>query len=267
MIKIAIHSVPRSGSTWLGTIFDSHPNVLYNYQPLFSFSLKDFLNETSNFDEIDLFYSKLSENDDDFIRQKKSKELGLVPSFYKSNIQAIAYKEVRYHHLLPNILKQHNEIKLVCLIRNPLSTLHSWWKAPKEFRGDLGWDFNDEWRTAQKKNAKKPEEFNGYEKWKEAAYLFHRLKEEYNDKVCLVEYKCLLEDTQSEVERIFAFCQLDLTPQTVNFLKESSEKTVDDHYSVFREKQTDDKWKSELPEYIAAYVYEDLKGTMLDRYL
>ncbi len=89
----------------------------------------------------------------------------------------------------------------------------------------------------------------------------------YKERICLVEYKALLQNTLNEVERIFSFCGLELTNQTLSFIQDSTQKTLADHYSVFREKQTDDKWKTELPEYIAAYIYEDLKGTILARYL
>lgn len=42
MHKIAIHSVPRSGSTWLGEILNSSANVKYCFQPLFSYKFKEF---------------------------------------------------------------------------------------------------------------------------------------------------------------------------------------------------------------------------------
>ena len=44
--KIAIFSVPRSGSSWLGQIFNSHEDVSFRMQPLFSYSHKSALNKT-----------------------------------------------------------------------------------------------------------------------------------------------------------------------------------------------------------------------------
>ena len=45
MKRIAIHSVPRSGSSWLGQILNSSLKVCFRFQPLFSYAFKDYLNE------------------------------------------------------------------------------------------------------------------------------------------------------------------------------------------------------------------------------
>ena len=52
---IALFGVPRSGTSWLGQIFDSCPDVIYKYQPLFSYAFKNRLNMQSSFDEISNF--------------------------------------------------------------------------------------------------------------------------------------------------------------------------------------------------------------------
>lgn len=53
MIKpIAIFGVPRSGTSWLGQLFNSSERVAYRYQPLFSYAFKGRLNENSTLDEI-----------------------------------------------------------------------------------------------------------------------------------------------------------------------------------------------------------------------
>ena len=45
MKRIAIHSAPRSGSSWLGQILNSSPKVCFRFQPLFSYAFKDYLND------------------------------------------------------------------------------------------------------------------------------------------------------------------------------------------------------------------------------
>ena len=101
MRKIAIHSVPRSGSTWLGEILNSSPDVKYCFQPLFSYQFKDFLDEGSSREEVDRFFMLLSNTDDDYICQKLQRRAGTLPSPNKSKLAThVIYKEVRYHHIL-----------------------------------------------------------------------------------------------------------------------------------------------------------------------
>lgn len=266
--KIAIHSVPRSGSSWLGEILNSSPKTNFKFQPLFSFAFKDYLTPHSSKEEIKNFFLKISISTDDFLNQTEQKINGNFPDFKKDNDQKfITYKEVRYHHILENLLAQDDEVILIGLIRNPLSVISSWLHAPKEFRRDLGWNELKEWRYAKLKNQEKPEEFNGYEKWKEVALLFHKLHNKYPDRVYLLNYKKLLNDTLSETKQLFDFCGIPLEVQTLNFINQSSHSPNDDAYSVFRSKQTDVKWKTQLNPIISEEIITDLKESILDVYI
>ena len=59
MQRIAIHSVPRSGSTWLGQIFNSSSLVIYKYQPLFSYAFKGRLSPQSTNNKIVQFFDEI----------------------------------------------------------------------------------------------------------------------------------------------------------------------------------------------------------------
>ncbi len=266
-MRIAIHSVPRSGSTWLGSIFDSHPNVCYKYQPLFSYRFKSRLSPSSSRAEIVDFFSDLYKADDEFLDQRGSKERFLVPEFKKADIEAVAYKEVRYHNILANLLVKDDMVKVVGLIRNPLATMVSWFNAPKEFRVDLGWNLEEEWRYAEKKNLSRPEEFYGYDKWKEVTILFEELVNQYPKRFCLIKYNDLLRNPRSEVEKIFAFCELRLQSQTISFLSESKRRNDKDAYSVYKTRTSDSGWKDWLPDTVVRSIVDDLKGTSLESYL
>lgn len=267
MERIAIHSVPRSGSTWLGSIFDSHPNVAYRYQPLFSYGHKGKLNPSSTKAEIVNFYQDILRTTDDFVLQKEAISMARVPSFLKDSCTHIAYKEVRYHNILENMLSQDGGLKIIGLVRNPLAVINSWLKAPKEFRSDLGWRIQDEWRFAQKKNQNKPEEFNGFEKWIEATLLFERLKNLYPNQFFLVRYLDLLTQTENAVKEIFAFCGLHFAQQTADFLKLAKQQKNEDAYSVFRSKKTDKRWEKELPQEIIDKIRNTVKKYNLNQHL
>lgn len=266
--KIAIHSVPRSGSTWLGSIFDSNPNVCFRFQPLFSYRYKGYLSESSDYEEIQLFFKEILNTKDEFVLQKEAIKKGLVPHFKKRETTHVIYKEVRYHHILNNLLEKDEELKLIGLIRNPFAVINSWLTAPKEFRQDLGWDELSEWRYAKKKNLDKIEEFNGYEKWKEVLYLFTDLKAKYSNRVYILHYDDLINDAKNKVKELHYFCGLNFDDQTDKYIASNqSSKYLLDAYSVFRKKQDDDNWKTQLNPKIIKEIRNDLLKSNLSFYI
>lgn len=264
--KIAIHSVPRSGSSWLGAICDSNPYSLYKYQPLFSYALKGYLTETSSITEINDFFLNFLKSQDKFQDQLQEKETGKIPDFKKLEIKNLIYKEVRYHNIIPNLLAKDNEIKIIGLIRNPFGVINSWLQAPKEFKSELNWEIEKEWRFAPLKNLNKSEEFNGYEKWKEVAFLFLKLQKDYPERFYLIQYKNLLSNLLTEVESLFEFVGLELTPQTMDFIRESQSKNDPDSYSVFKQKSKDKAWEKELPSYIIDEIKQDQEFQLLNKH-
>lgn len=267
MRRIAIHSVPRSGSTWLGSIFDSSPEVIYKYQPLFSYALKSYLSPNSTYEEILEFFNKLTNMQDDFLDQKEAKSKGIVPNFKKSIFTTVVYKEVRYHNIIENLLKKDREIKVIGLVRNPLNVISSWYNAPREFRRDLGWEIENEWESAQSKNQDKPEEFYGFNKWIEVTILFEKLKKEYPQNFYLIKYENLLHQPEKAVKQIFDFVGLGVSDQTKFFLRESRAKNISNEYSVYKNKNIDEGWKQTLPNNIAKIILKSVKKNNLKEYL
>jgi hypothetical protein len=265
MKRIAIHSAPRSGSTWLGSIFDSHPNVAYRFQPLFSYGHKSQLNEESTKNDIDRFFNDILQTTDDFVLQKEAIEKKIVPHFRKDSPTHLVYKEVRYHNIIENLLEKDNEIKIIGLIRNPLAVINSWLRAPKEFKKELGWKESEEWRYAPKKNLNKSEEFNGFEKWKEVSHLFLNLNKKFPERFKLINYDELIINTQKTAEELFKFCNLNLSPQTIQFISTSKTSDNKDAYSVYKTKTSDTGWKKTLPEYISKEILNDTDFKRLNK--
>lgn len=264
--KIAIHGVPRSGTSWLGEIFNSSVNTLYKFQPLFSYTLKDFLDENSDKAQIEFFFKILAEKRDNFLDQVENRKAGILPCFYKKDITHIIYKEVRYHNLLHNMLMQIDDIKLIAIIRNPIEVLVSWFNAPREFRRDKGWNEMAEWRFAEKKNLGKKEEFFGYERWKEATKIFLSLKEIYPQKVFIVFFRDLVNDTTSVTKKLYKFCKLKFCKQTEEFLEKCQKINIDNPYSVFKIKKVRKKLDFKYIE-IINFIKEDLERSHLKKFL
>jgi hypothetical protein len=265
--RIAIHGVPRSGTTLVGELINSSPAVCYKYQPIFSYALKDFIGPTSPADVIDSFFTALETTTDPFLDQTEARRAGLLPMFRKAKLTHTAYKEVRYHYILPNMLRQCPELRVVLVIRNPLSVISSWLLAPKEFRPELEWNRVEEWRYALKKNLNRPEEYNGFERWKDAARLFLELASRFPEQVYLCEYRRLIADLRGETEKLFSFVGLSMGDQTREFIKRASTETQGHAYSVFRAKKRDDEWRYSLEKEIVEAIKADVANTALQRFV
>ena len=234
MNRIAIHGLPRTGTTWAGEIINSCPDVCYKFQPLFSYAMKGFLGPTSSAEEIAEFFDRLSQLKDDFCDQVRQRAEGELPTFRKTLISHVAYKEVRYHHVLHNLARQDTQMKFVLVVRDPVQAIASWLAAPREFRSDVGWNVEQEWRYAPKKNLNNPESFYGYEKWREAMLLFYDLKQRFEERVFVLNYALLAQDPFREVQALFRFLGLALTEQTEAFLSASRVDKSKTPYGVFR---------------------------------
>jgi hypothetical protein len=236
MKKVAIHSVPRSGSTWLGEIFNSNPDVKYCFQPLFSYRFKDFLSNESERAELEEFFAILGETSDEFVCQLKERNVGSLPRFKKnSRVTHVVYKEVRYHHILEHICSLDKDLKIVLLVRDPVEVMNSWVNAPKEF--DPTWNIEEELFKGGLKNEGRTENFYGLNAWIHTTKMFERLSYENKNQVILVNYSELTDSPIEVTKRVFNFCSLEYSSATEEFIKDSMQKKVEGTYSVFRGKE------------------------------
>lgn len=265
MKKIAIFGVPRSGTSWLSQIFNSHPDVALRFQPLFSFEHKERLTLDSSLTDIDSFFHEILNSSDDMTLMKSKVHKG-YPEFKKSDTpSAIVFKETRYLHLIENLLCKDDNIKIIGIIRNPLSTISSWYQAPKEFSSD--WNIFEEWMDADKKNLGKVEEFYGFSKWLEVTKKFITLQNKYPSQFKIIKYSDLNNNTQSVVEDMFDFLSLSVSYQTDDFLLQSKSRHDDDPYSVYRSKANDEAWKTILPREISDEISAQIYKEKLQHYL
>lgn len=263
MRKLALFSVPRSGSSWLGEIINSVPSVIYKFQPNFAYSFPYELTETTTKVEIETFYKHLLECDDEFVNGRltisgKSRSL----SFEKNNLQTIFFKETHYLNIIENLI-QNSDTKVIGLVRSPFAVINSWLNIPKEFNPD--WSVKDQWLNAELKNEQKPTHFFGYNQWKRACFLFLDFKLKYPNQFILINYNDLLTETFQTVSDLFSFGDLPYTKQTENFLKNSTEHEGLDDYSVFKKKKDDYEWRHKLPHFIEHAIKTDSKFHKLNK--
>lgn len=263
MHKIGIHSVPRSGSTWLGEIFNSSPVTKYCFQPLFSYKFKDYLSLNSTLPNIENFFNLLAKDSDDFIGQNSERKSGQLPVFKKdTNLTHVIYKEVRYNHLIEHMLQTHNDMKFVLLIRNPIQVINSWYMAPREF--NPSWDIENELMLAPSKNLGKVENSFGLAAWIQTAKLFEEMSYKHPSRVSLVNYLNLADETNSITHSLFKFASIPFEDQTLRFLDESRNRIVNSDYSVFRGKN---KSEITLPIKVLNQIESEVINAGLTKYL
>jgi hypothetical protein len=262
MQNVAIFGVPRSGTSWLGQIFNSSPNVIYRYQPIFAYSFEDTLSANSSSKDIRGFHKNLLATDDDFVCQKKNVSANDAPQFSKGKTTHLVWKEVRYLNIIEDLIQQ-SSIKIIGIVRHPCGVLKSWMKAPKEFNKE--WDIVEEWRYAQKKNEEK-NDFYGYERWIRATQMFTELEKSYPNKFKTVVYESLLKEPNLITKEMFSFAGLRYTHQTKSFLQKSTQTASDDPYDVFRKEKTGQEWKNELPSDIINKILSDERFKELNKY-
>lgn len=255
METIAIFGAPRSGTSWLGQIFNSHPDVAYRFQPLFSYAFKDRITLNSNRLDIIRFHQDLLETNDGFVLQNFNISGNKIDAdFIKKDPTHLVWKEVRYLHLMEKFLKE-SDLKIIGIVRHPCAVLNSWFNAPKEF--DPSWNLEEEWRQGEKKNKGRPEEFYGYIKWKEATSSFLELREEFPDRVKLLVYEELSNTTEKLTKELFSFCGLNYAEQTKKFLEKSGSTESKDPYGVYRKAHNPYSWKNLLDKHIIKSVETD----------
>lgn len=263
---VAIQSAPRSGSSWLGQIFKSSPQVEFRYQPLFSYAFKGYLGAQSTRQQILDFTKAIHLSQDDYIHQRIKEVYVEYPVFgERKDPTHLVWKEVRYHHILENLMTQVPELRMIGLVRHPCAVIDSWLHSPREFKE--GWDVAVEWRDAPRKNLGKPEEFNGFVKWMELAALFLRLEQAYPDRFRLVRYADLNAAPVEVTKGLFEFCGLRCESATIDFILQSRSKEGSDANSVYRKARPDDRWQQRLPRSIAEEIVSEASEAGFARFL
>jgi hypothetical protein len=250
---ILLHSAPRSGSTWIQTLFDIYPNIKTVYQPLFSFAFKNKLDENADDQMIAEFCQDLMQTNDPFCLRETDYHTNNgetpMPSFSKTHFDTLLIKNVHHHYIAERFLQCGH--KLVALIRDPRAVVQSQLDSARETDPD--------WLQATTKNAGKRENYFGYLKWKEVLYLFDRLKKNYPQQVHIVKYENLVNEFITTARGLTNFLELDFEPvlQAQQIL---TSKDSNYEYSVFRTSVNPHKWKQQLQSSIIKYISNDIQN-------
>lgn len=266
-IKIVwLNGMPRSGTSWLGQIFDSHPDVRFRLAPIFSYEFKNVVDVNSNRNEWLRFFLEVYYSENSFMTQKDKRLEGIYPIFKNKlkNPSFLVIKHTRYHNLTKRILELIPEIKFIHIIRNPCATINSWLKATGEFPSNA--NPLVEWKTGSCRKSG-PEEFWGFDDWKRVTSLYLNLQKHKPQKVFCVKYEDLVEEPVKYTQKMFRFVDLKMNQQTMAFLKDCHKNHQDNQYAVFKSKDVKDRWKEELDFNIVRQIRAELRGTQLEQFI
>ena len=285
---ISIQSSPRSGSTWLQAIMESHPNIITRYQPLFSHAFKNYINKFSTKDNFNKFINDIYKSDDEFINSKSefhiknNINISIIPACNKININTIVMKNVHHNNLIELFIKLCPEIKIIGLIRNPCAVINSLINNYNEYQRE--WLDTDEWLTGIHKNIDQYH-YWGYLKWKEIVDIFENIKHHYPNNIYLLQYETLVDNPLIELKKLFHFMDISFDNDVLDYIKKS--RTIDNindnindnidnnindindnisDYGLIKSTIVKDKWKIQLPNDIKNYIEQDIKNTKYAKY-
>lgn len=262
MKLVSLHSCPRSGSSWIQSIFEHHPTIKTIFQPLFSHAFKNIINKNSTIKDFNNFVNGLINTNDEFCTMKSNFHINnnMVFSNEKQNINMILMKNVRYHNLIETFIQLYPNIKIIGLIRNPCATINSFINAKKEYNNT-----DNEWLTGDNKNIN-DNHFFGYLKWKQVTDIFLHIKEQYPNNIIITKYENIVDDPFNELNKICEFIEIDLHKDMSKFIIDSHKYTKNSDYSVYKSKDVKDKWKKELDKNIIKYIMNDIKNTKYQQF-
>lgn len=261
---IYIAGVARSGTSWVGQVFNSSPEVCFRFQPFFSYEFKGRLTENSSSEEFAQVFLELRDADTPFLTQADKVADGRYPQFVKSRRPAtLVFKENRYQSLVAQAVRKVADLGLLAVVRNPCAVLNSWRKSSKEF--PAGSDFLQEWRHASCKN-EGPEDCFGYYRWKAAAYQYLDLKAQYPERVYILRYEDAVANPVEIFEEIFRFFGVPFGAASRQFLRDSTTNHSDNYYSVFKNGEVANAWTNQLQKSVIDEIREDVRHTPLERF-
>ena len=121
----SIHGAPRSGTSWLGQLFNSSPQVRFKFQPFYSYAFRDRIGIDDPAEKTRAFFDELYQSEEEYLDRQVQIKDGIYPEFKEKETEppVLALKSVKYHYLVPKFLRELDEFKMAAIIRNPKAVM------------------------------------------------------------------------------------------------------------------------------------------------
>lgn len=290
---ILISGLPRSGTTWLGKLFDSHPRVLYRHEPDSVFPLKwlpTVINDAGveYAERVRAFVAAIPKIRDAkvsasqpmfaktfigarrrFLMEQSLRVAKLVevaggkmpiPSFCLPHAQSdfvLTWKTIESCGRLHCFIHALQPVRVIQILRHPGGVTASQLRGKRlnKFNGyDQAVDFNYFKLWLETDDAAALATLEAMSEVERLTWLhLVRMKKALHDlsarSACrIVVYEDLCARPAEVLTELFSFCGLELSEQTERFLRESTSKTDNRYFGLFKDSaESAHKWKTELP--------------------
>lgn len=257
--------MPRSGTSWLGQIFDSSPDVAFRMEPLFSYRFKNIIDEKSSKKELERFFKEVYETDDEFIHQSENRNKGSYDTFKKNpSPTLLVIKTTRHHNLIPHYLNNLDNLNLISIVRHPCAAISSWINTDNEFSAK-GCRIDKDWKSGKCRKDGQGE-YWGFDDWLEVTKQ-HLALSKSSSNVHIMKYSNLIRNPEQATQDLFRPLDIAYTQQTIDFLKSSTSNHNDDPYAVFKSYEVETQWKSKLDPQLATQIIDSTIRSGLEEFL
>jgi hypothetical protein len=263
---VILTGMPRSGTSWLGQLLESHPEVSYRMSPLFTWEFKNRLSLESTREEWTSLIDEVARSSNPYLLQTERRLTGQYPIFplRATTPTCIVMKFDRHQHLIRRSVELLPAMKVIGIVRHPCGAIYSWLKAPREFPVDA--DQLEHWREGQIKKRWDGDHY-GFTDWVSTTRELVALALEQPDRVAWVRYEALVADPRAEMARILSGIGLSMHSQVETFIAQSQALHVAGDYSVFKSPKVAYAWKGGLDRRIQEAIFAALAGTDLASFL
>lgn len=277
MYRFLLHSPPRSGSTWLQAVLQSHPSVITRFQPLFSYAFKNAITEQSTPEEWLSFCDAVCKSTDPFLNMQSefhTRDNHVPEQFAKqydpTRHTHLVLKQVHHHQLIHTMMQLDPTLRAIFLVRDPRVTIHSMLQCSTEWNPSWNEENPDAWRSAVAKNVA-PEHFYGFDAWKRTMDLFLQAERDFPGRVHFVQYEHLVDrdKTWHEMDRLLHFMNLPPSAAMMEHVSMSFRtKGCTNEHTVYRDpEQVRAKYSNAMNSRISQEIAHELQHTVYEQWM